>query len=142
MRGWTSILVGFLLLGLTYVSFALTGMGSSTLLCGVAAAFFFVRGAQGAAAGDAGDPTAVVDFVKNPAGTIVENAVEQFGVLFAAKPKASTEAAEQPAFDADAALARYLAKRGSEPPAVPFAPADLSAPAATAPRGFGRKGVQ
>ena len=141
MRGWTSILVGFLLLGLAYVSFAWNGMGASTFLCGVAAASFFFRGAQGAAAGDVGDPTAVVDFVKDPAGAIVESAVERLGGLFEAKPKTSAAAVEQPAFDADAALARYLAKRGPEP-AAPFSPADQTAPATSAPRGFGRKGMQ
>ncbi|MGI8611687.1 MAG: hypothetical protein ACR2KH_05375 [Sphingomicrobium sp.] len=135
MRGWTSMLVGFLLLGVAYWSFAAEGLGSSTLLCAAAAAFFFFRGSQGLTVGEVGDPTAVIEFVQDPADAIVDSATERFADWLNDRPKGG--AADQPGFDADAVIERYLAQRGPDPLGAPAA-----APASPAPyRGFGRKGV-
>ena len=136
MRGWSSIAVGFLLLGVAYLWFAMDGLGSSTLLCAAAAAFFFFRGAQGLTAqeaGDVGDASAVIEFVSNPADAIVDNATDRLADWFKDKEQPKAAAAEQPGFDPDAAIARYLAQRGSEPASAPVGPAPF--------RGFGRKGL-
>jgi hypothetical protein len=127
MRGWTSMLVGFLLLAVAVWSFTADGLGSSALLCGAAAAFFFLRGAQGLGAGEAGDPTALVDFVTDPADAIVDAAADQVAEWMGSDNQKGT-AGEQPRFDADAIIARYLAQREAEP-------------AAPVPRAFGRKGL-
>ena len=128
MRGWSSIFVGFLLLGLAYWSFAVDGFGSSMLMCAAAAALFFFRGAQGLAVGEGGDPTAVFEFVRDPADAIVDTATERLTDWLNDDKKT-----EQVEFDPDAAVARYLAQRGTEPTAAPASPAPY--------RGFGRKGV-
>jgi hypothetical protein len=131
MRGWGSIVVSFVLLGVAVWAFSASGFGSATLICGVAAAFFLIRGAQGLAVGEAGDPTALVDFVSDPAGAIVDTATDRIGDWL--KDDSSKAATEQPEFDADAAIARYLAQREPQPAA---------ASASTSPaRGFGRKGT-
>ena len=127
MRGWTSMLVGFLLLAVAVWWFTVDGLGSSALLCGAAAAFFFFRGAQGLSVGEAGDPTALVDFVTDPADAIVDAATDQVAEWMRSDDQKAT-AGEQRGFDADAVIARYLAQREAEP-------------AAPAPRGFGRKGL-
>ena len=135
MRGWTSIAVGFLLLALAVWTYSFDGFGSLTLFCGVAAVFLFVRGAQGVSVGDSGDPTALIEFVTNPADAIVDSATDRFTDWMQgdkATPQAST-VAEQPGFDADAAIARYLAQRETEPADAPASPAPH--------RGFGRKGL-
>jgi len=126
MRGWSSIFAGFLLLGLAYWSFATVGLAASALMCAAAAALFYRRGAQGLGAGAAGDPAALINFVRNPAGAIVDTATDQLADWFKKDEK------EEQGFDADAALARYLAQRGTEP-----APPAHSAPS----RVFGRKGI-
>ena len=127
MRGWTSMLVGFLLLAVAVWWFTVDGLGSSALLCGAAAAFFFFRGAQGLDVGEAGDPTALVDFVTDPADAIVDAATDQVAEWMRSDDQKAT-AGEQPGFDANAVIARYLAQREAQP-------------AAPAPRGFGRKGL-
>ena len=128
MRGWSSIFAGFLLLGVAYWSFAADGFGASTLLCAAAAAFFFFRGAQGQEVDATGDPSALIDFVRDPADAIVDTATDRLTDWLK-----DDEKTEQPGFDADAAVARYLAQRATEPAASPAS----SAP----PRGFGRKGL-
>jgi hypothetical protein len=129
MRGWSSIVAGFLLLGLAYWSFTADGLGASALVCAAAAAFFFFRGAQGLEVDSAGDPTALIDFVRDPADAIVDTATDQLADWFNDDKKAD-EAGQ--GFDPDAAIARYLAQRGTE-----TAPPVHSAP----PRVFGRKGI-
>lgn len=131
MRGWTSMLVGFLLLGMAYWSFTADGFGLSTLMCAAASAFFFLRGAQGQEAGESGDPSALIDFVRDPADAIVDTATDRLADWLT--PDENKVAAEKQGFDADAAIARYMAQRGPESPAVPAGPAPA--------RGFGRKGV-
>jgi len=132
MRGWSSMLVGFLLLGMAYWSFSADGFGFSTLLCAAAAAFFFFRGAQGQEAGETGDPTALIDFVRDPADAIVDTATDRLTDWLT--PEAKGKDADKPGFDPDAAIARYLAQRPAEPP-----PANPVAPAPH--RSFGRKAV-
>ena len=148
MRGWSSLLIGFFLLGLAYWSFAFEGLGSSTLLCGAAALVFFYRGAQGMAAGeagDAGDPLAIVEFVSNPAEAIVDSATERLGECLRETKSAVTDwlgesksaEAEPSGFDPDAVIARYLENRGEDRGAEP-----ATHPVSAAPvRGFGRKGL-
>ena len=130
MRGWSSIFVGFLLLGVAYWSFAVDGFGSSTLMCAAAAAFFFFRGAQGLELDTTGDPTAVVDFVSDPAEAIVDTVTDRLGDWLGENRGKPAE--EEAGFDPDAAVARYMAQRGSEP-----APPTTAVPVRT----FGRKAV-
>ena len=127
--------VGFLLLGLAVWSFAWDGFSSSTLMCAVAAAFTFARGAQGLGLGEVGDPLAVIEFVKNPADAIVDTATERLGDWLDDQPNGAR--ADQSGFDPEAVLDRYLSKRGSDPVEAPAAAAASPAP----PRGFGRKGL-
>jgi hypothetical protein len=132
MRGWSSIFAGFLLLGIAYWAFATDGFGASMLMCAAAAAFFLFRGAQRLELDATGDPTAVADFVSDPAEAIVDTVTERLDDWLG---EGRTKPAEEE-FDPDAAVARYLAQRGTEP-ASP-------APAASSPspvRTFGRKGV-
>ncbi len=131
MRGWSSILVGFLLVGVAYWWFATDGFSSSMLLCVAAAAFFFFRGAQGLGVEQAGDPTAVVEFVSDPADAIVDSVTDRLADWL--QDNESKAAEDQSKFDPDAAIARYLAQRGTEPTAAQASPAPI--------RGFGRKGL-
>ena len=135
MRGWSAIFVSFLLLGLAVWSFAWDGFSSSTLMCAVAAAFIFFRGAQGMEINEVGDPLAVIEFVKDPADAIVDSATERLGDWFDNRPLGAE--ADQGGFDPDAAVERYLAQRGPDPVAAPVAAVTNPAP----PRGFGRKGL-
>ena len=137
MRGWSSILVGCLLLVATYWSFAWGGFGSATVMCAVGGIFLIVRGVQGLAVGESGDPTALIDFASDPAGAIVDTATERLGDWFNGDKQDATPAAEEPKFDPDAAIARYLAQRGTEPGVETAAPAAGATPIRT----FGRKGI-
>src|SRR3990170_5227710 len=133
MRGRSAIFVSFLLLGLAVWSFAWDGFSSSTLMCAVAAAFIFFRGAQGMEINEVGDPLAVIEFVRNPADAIVDSATERLGDWLgdgkaAEEPATSTgvnhrqalvdwlhDREEPAAFDPDAAIARYIENRGPQP---------------------------
>ena len=151
MRGWSSFFVGFLLLGLAYWSYSAEGLGSSALLCGAAAAFFFFCGANGRALSENADPTAVIDFIKDPADAIVDSATDRLGDWLGDR-----EADEEPAkatgtnhrqalvdwlhdrdepapFDPDAAFARYMENREAQPAAAPEVVPPM--------RSFGRKGL-
>src|SRR5688572_17701060 len=77
MRGWSSIFAGFLILAVAYWTFAADGFGSATLICAAAAAFFLLRGAQGLGVEESGDPTALIDFVTDPADAIVDSATDK-----------------------------------------------------------------
>jgi len=137
MRGLSSIFIGLLLFAVASWTYSTSGFGSATLICGVAAAFFLFLGAQGLTVGEAGNPIALVDFVRDPAGAIVDTATDRLGDWFTDDKPAAAEP-EQPKFDADAAIARYLAQRPAEPAAVlPASSAIGVAPV----RSFGRKGV-
>ena len=136
MRGWSSILVGCLLLVATYWSFAWGGFGSATVMCAAGGVFLIVRGVQGMAVGESGDPTALIEFARDPAGAIVDTATERLGDWFNGDDKAAP-VEEQPKFDPDAAIARYLEQRTVEPGVQPAAPLAGPAPIRT----FGRKGI-
>ena len=129
MRGWSSFFVGFLLLGVAYWSYSADGFGTSTLMCGAAAAFCFFCGANGRAVSENGDPTAVIDFIKDPADAIVDSATDRLAEWMGERKAAD----EKAGFDPDAALARYMENRQPQPAAVP----DVAAPV----RSFGRKGL-
>jgi hypothetical protein len=147
MRGWSAIFVSFLLLALAVWSFAWDGFSSSTLMCAVAGAFIFFKGAQGMGIREVGDPLAVIDFVKNPADAIVDSASDRLADWLgdrkaAEEPAKSTsvnhrqalvdwlhDRDEPAAFDPDAAIARYMENREPQP--------ESAAPI----RGFGRKGL-
>src|SRR5687768_11550715 len=122
MRGWTSFFVGFLLLGLTYWSFSADGFGSTALMFAAGAAFFIYRGANGEGVDAAGDPTALMDFVSDPAEAIVDTATDKLGDWLGESKSAAAEwlggsksaEAEPKGFDPDAAVARYLENRGED----------------------------
>ncbi len=133
MRGWSSIVIGILLLALAAWAYATDFFSAAAIPLGLAGAFLIYRGLQGIEVMEAGDPTALGDFISNPAGALVEAAAEKAEEHLTAKRKtAIDDASEEPAFDVDAALARYMANR---PQALPAA----EAPPPT--RGFGRKGL-
>jgi hypothetical protein len=134
MRGWTSILAAVLLLGVAYWSYADDGLVSSALICAAAAAFFFFRGAQGLSVEEAGDASALIDFVKDPADAIVDTATDRLADWLQPNEAQAATGGEQRGFDPDAVIARHLEQRKAEAAAAP-----ASAPAY---RGFGRKGVQ
>jgi hypothetical protein len=129
MRGWSSIFVGLTLLALAACAH-LAGLNQGVAISlGLAGAFLIYRGLQGAGVTEAGDPTALGDFISNPAGSLIEAATGQAEEWLAERRKAPAE--ESPRFDADAALARYMANRPQSQPAAlqPSPPV----------RGFGRK---
>ena len=130
MRGWSSIFAGFLLLGVAYWSFSAEGFDASTLLCAAAAAFFLFRGAHGREVDVSNDPSALIDFVRDPADAIVDTATDKISDWF------KDDKAEEK-FDPDAAVERYIAQRGPDQGG-----ASAAAPPSPAPyRGFGRKGT-
>ena len=150
MRGWSSFIAGFLLLGLGYWLYSLGGFGSEALICGVAAAAFILQGAFGQGLGAGDGATGLLDFIQNPADAIVDSATDKLADWLqdddpqaAAAPAAAAPAATPPAAAppiivqphevvAEGAMDRYFAQREAE----------LAASAAQAPaRGFGRKGL-
>ena len=145
MRGWTSFFCGFLLLGLAYWSFSADGFGSSMLMFAAGAAFFIYRGANGQEVDAAGDPTAVMEFVSDPADAIVDTATDKIADWLGESKSAAADWLREPksapadsgGFDPDAVIARYLENRGEDRGAEA-----VSQPASAAPvRGFGRKGL-
>ena len=134
MRGWSSILVGVALLGIAAWAH-LTGMFSgAAIVFGLPGAFLVYRGFQGVEILDAGDPTALGDFISNPAEALVDAAVDKGGEYLSGRRKVGSDEPSGEAFDADAALARYMANRpASAPP--------LAVEAVPPVRGFGRKGL-
>src|SRR5215212_1301722 len=135
MRGWSAIVVGFLLLGLAVWSFAWDGFSSSTISCVTAAAVIFFRGTQGMGIREVGDPLAVIEFVRNPAGAIVDSAADRLSDWLDDAPTPATSQPDK--FDPDAVVARYVEQRAIEPAAAQALAAISPAP----PRGFGRKGL-
>lgn len=130
MRGWSSIVVGVGLLALAFWAFRWGVSSGAVILFFTAGLFLVFRGWQGLGVAEAGDPTALVDFVSNPGDAIVDAVVDQAAEWL--NDKNGKQADEKPAFDADAAFARYMAAR----PATP-AVETQAAPV----RGFGRKGL-
>lgn len=134
MRGWSSIVAGLGLLALAAGAYVFGGLTGTAMTFGIAGAFLVFHGCRGIGVSDAPDPTALTDFISNPAGSIVEAAAEQAGEWLTVKRKPAA-ADELPKFDADAALARYMANRPESPPSPPVLEA------APPVRGFGRKGL-
>jgi hypothetical protein len=106
----------------------------------LAGAFLVYRGFQGVEVHEAGDPTALGDFISNPAEALVDAAVDKADDLRTERRKAAVAARSAAVdeslsgFDADAALARYMANR----PEVGSVGAETTAAAV---RSFGRKGL-
>ena len=134
MRGVTSIVIALGLLALAMWAFSSGGTSMGAAFAG-GAAILFVRGLQGRGVTQGGDTPGPIEFIRDPAGAIVDSAIDRIGDLLADKDEAQAE--QQPAFDPDAAIQRYLANR---PEAA--GPADYpSAAQPPAHRGFGRKGL-
>ena len=149
MRGWSSLLAGFLLLGLAYWLYSLEGMGSEALVCGVASAAFLLRGAFGREVGGADGASGLLDFIHDPADAIVDSATDKLADWFGDDQAKETRASEpatpaavkpvqpilvEPAKPvAPGAMDRYFAQREAEAAAAASAPAPV--------RGFGRKGL-
>ena len=145
MRGWSSIFVGLLLFAVAGWTFFSDGFGSETVILSAAGGFFLFLGGQGLTVGEAGNPIALVDFVRDPAGAIVDTATDRLGDWFnddkPAPESAPAAEAEKPKFDPDAVIERYLAQRPTAP--APETAADAAAGFAhpAPPRTFGRKGI-
>jgi thiol:disulfide interchange protein len=152
MRGWTSFIIGFLLLAVAYWSFTVEGFASSTLIFAALAGFFFICGAAGREVTDTGGATAIIDFVSNPADAIVDSATDKLAdwlqddqpqATTATSRAAATATAPVPALAtpivvqppkvvAEGAMDRYFAQREAE-----MAASAVQAPASS----FGRKGL-
>lgn len=135
MRNFFAVVlaVGFGGTGLACLYFEQYLWGAALL---AAAAALVVPMFLGHAGGDLGSAMNVVDFVRNPADAIVEAAVDRYSAAVDTRKKQRAEESAQH-FDADAAFQRYLDRKAAAP--------DLSEPAhppATAPRSFGRKGLE
>ena len=149
MHAWKHWLMGAGFFG--FAIFTLMTGGSAWLvgLCILASGYLFYRAFtdQTGAAGD--DLQLAVDFVRDPRETLLDIAVAKLGgeeeqqpakdrpglmdALVAEFGPEQSKRDEAPAFDPDAAIARYLANRPPEPPAA-------AEPAYRLPvRGFGRK---
>lgn len=141
MGGLTSIFGGLILLAFAVWSYISGGGFDTTVLALlVGAAVLFWHGVQGRGVTQAGDIIAPMEFVKNPAEAIVDAAVERVSAAVPQRRK-SWDVEEPAKFDADAALAHYMANRPADLPAPP--PTE-SAPPSFDPaprRGFGRKGL-
>lgn len=153
MRGLTSYFVGSLLAGLAYYAFSVTGLSGTTMAIAGLSLILFYRGANGREF----TPEAIaapMEFVQNPAGAIVDAAVDKVGDLLIANSDTGgkglvetardkleeflssndEKAAETSGFDPDAVIERYLANR---PEPLP----DPEPDTAPARRQFGRKGL-
>ncbi|MGZ8997778.1 MAG: hypothetical protein ACXW2T_02875 [Allosphingosinicella sp.] len=135
MRGWSSIVVGLALLALAAWAHLTNLFSGVAITFGIAGAFLIYRGLQGVEVTSAGDPTALGDFISNPAEALVEAAAEQAEGWLTQKRKTAVEDSTDGSgrFDADAALARWMANR----PQSPTAAVEVSRPVP----GFGRKGL-
>ena len=142
MQGWTHWLMGAGFFG--FGTFKLFEGGSywTVGLCVIASGYLFYRALHEQTGAPIEDLDLAVSFVRDPRGTLIDHVVDQFtggddeasardekkpGVLQSLVAEFDTRE-EKPAFDADAAIARYLANRPAPAPAPP--PAAL---------GFGRK---
>jgi hypothetical protein len=130
MRGVTSIVIALALLALAMWAFS-SGGTSMGVAFASGAAILFVRGLQGRGVTEGADTPGPIEFIRDPAGAIVDSAIDRIGDLLADKEAAPAEEAK-PAFDPDAAIQRYLANRPESASAPPAPPAH---------RGFGRKGL-
>ena len=132
MQGWKHWLIGAGFFG--FAMFKLFTGGSPWLvgLCVVASAYIFYRALTEQTGTAGADLELAVSFVRDPYDTVIDEAVarlgggddeeqprrDQPGVLqsFVSELGLGEKAAEEkPAFDPDAAIARYLANRPAEP---------------------------
>ena len=143
MHAWKHWLMGAGFFG--FGTFKLLTGGSPWLvgLCAIAAGYLFYRAYTEQTGEAAQDLELAVSFVRNPTETVFDEVVarldqridqaskDQPGLIqsfVSERGLAENKPAEPPAFDPDAAIARYLANR----------PAPEPAPLAR-PQGFGRK---
>lgn len=139
MRPLLTILAAIGLAALAFLSFARQEWVAGTaFLAGSLALVLPALAGQGL--GSLGDAGLLIDFVRNPFGTAVETAVDHISqALDAPSDKAATEQQAE-GFDADAAFARYMARRnadGSTPDSSSVPAPDSISSART----FGRKGL-
>ena len=152
MRGVVSILTGILLLGIAGAGLSY-GIPLEYILPVLGlAGLSLAAGIYALVTGQSVDLTPAVEFVQNPAAAMVEGAIDAAISVDGKRRDAgqqgsslnrlsqvlagtgAQDAGGQP-FDADAALARYMANREASPPTE--APHVQAAPA----RSFGRKGL-
>jgi hypothetical protein len=143
MQGWKHWLMGAGFFG--FGTYKLFTDGSLWLvgLCVVASGYLFYRALTDQTGAAIEDLDLAVSFVRDPKGTLFDHAIDQLvggddeeparnerkpGVLQSLVAEFDTRE-EKPAFDADAAIARYLANR----------PPPEAAPAPRAVQVFGRK---
>ena len=133
MRGLTSIGAAILLIGIAGWMVSKSGAGATAFALAAASCVLLFRGIQGhGLKTSAGEASNTIDFVRNPAGTIVESAIDTIGDLLDDERK---KAEPESTFDADAAFARYMANRPEQAAPVPgiqVAPVQAQ---------FGRKGL-
>ena len=143
MRGVSSTIVGVGLLAVAVWDLTRSGGGMTTMFIAAGALYFLYRGYQGLSVTEAGDPMLAINFVANPRRAVIDLATDHVTGLFEPaqanpqpNPQANDgkpEAEQQPPFDPDAIIARYLEQRAENPPPTE--------PAAPPPRTFGRKGL-
>ncbi|WP_205478928.1 hypothetical protein [Sphingomonas arenae] len=128
MRSWPSFLIGTGLL-LSAGWLLVSGSAQFALACLLAGGYVLYQGYQKAGSTGGADPLALVDLVTDPAGALVDAAIERADGWL--EDKSEPAAHEKPQFDVDGAFERYMAGR-ADPSTVDSAPAA---------RGFGRKGL-
>ena len=131
MRGWSSFVAGFLLLALAYWLYSLGGFGSEAMICGVAAAAFFLQGAFGLGVGAGDGATGLVDFIQNPADAIVDSAADRLGDWLSDR-EAAQEPARATGVNHRQALVDWLHDKEPQAAAA-VAPGTAAAPPAAAP---------
>ena len=151
MQGIGSVVAAILLFGVAGVGFKI-GVGNEYLLLAAGVgALLFARGVMGLVTGQTLNLGNAVEFVRDPAGTIVDGVFDRLaddgdqpqnarsetplGRLSTLFGDGAEVSAGKP-FDADAALARYMANRPAGSPAV-----DIPGVQPAAKPSFGRKGL-
>jgi hypothetical protein len=122
-----SIWAGFALLGVAFWQFFTDGISFTAILFGGAGLAVLVLGTIGKET-EAERISGTVDFLTDPAEAIVDAATDRLGDWLGGGAES-----EQPKFDPDAAIARYLENRPEGQP-------NPAAPRRELP-GFGRKGM-
>ena len=133
MRGVTSIGAAILLMAIAGWTASRSGVNAASMAFAAASCVLLFRGVQGQGLKtSAGDASGTLDFVRNPGEAIVDSAIDTIGEFL--KDDGKKAEPEKGAFDADAAIARYMANR---PETAPMPQAD----AAPVRAQFGRKGL-
>ena len=151
MQGWKHVLVGTGFLA--FSAFQLVSGGSFWMigLPLVASGFFYFRAFVGQSGAPGADLSLAIDFIRDPVDTVLDVAAARLdgnqdedlrsnpkvGVLQQLARELGAggedEGGKKPAFDPDAAIARYFANRPAE-----AGPLESAPPRAA---GFGRKGL-